>query len=57
MLGDDVLVAPVIEDGARARSLRLPDGKWEYVDGTVYTGGMVQVSAPMNVLPYFVKIG
>lgn len=55
MLGDDVLVAPVIEDGARTRTLRLPNGKWEYVDGTVYTGGTVQVSAPMNVLPYFIK--
>ena len=55
MLGDDVLVAPVVEEGARTRTLRLPDGQWEYVDKTVYTGGVVQVSAPLDVLPYFVK--
>ena len=56
MLGDDVLVAPVVEAGAHTRTLRLPDGNWEYVDGTVYTGGTAQVSAPIDVLPYFVKI-
>ena len=56
MLGDDVLVAPVVEEGAQERTLRLPDGKWEYVDGTVYPGGTAQVSAPIDVLPYFVKI-
>ena len=56
MLGDDVLVAPVVEAGAHTRTLRLPDGNWEYVDGTVYPGGTAQVSAPIDVLPYFVKI-
>ena len=55
MLGEDVLVAPVVEEGARSRTLRLPDGVWEYADKTVYTGGVVQVPAPLHVLPYFVK--
>jgi alpha-glucosidase (family GH31 glycosyl hydrolase) len=55
MLGDDVLVAPVVENGARTRKVRLPDGEWEYVDGTVYHGGETEVPAPMDVLPCFVK--
>ena len=55
MLGDDVLVAPVVMAGARTRTVRLPEGEWEYVDGTIYHGGEVEVPAPMDVLPYFVK--
>ena len=55
MLGDDVLVAPVVNDGERTRRVRLPEGTWEYADGTVYCGGDVEVPAPMDVLPYFVK--
>lgn len=57
MLGDDLLAAPVLEEGMHTRTLRLPAGQWEYVDGTVYSGGTVQVAAPIDVLPYFVKIG
>ena len=57
MLGDDVLVAPVCEKGVRARTLRLPSGKWMYADGTIYEGGAeVTVDAPLNILPHFVKV-
>ena len=56
MLGNDILVAPVTSDGQRIRQVILPSGQWEYVDGTVYDGGCtVQVPAPMDVLPYFIK--
>ena len=56
MLGDDMLVAPATSDGQRIRQVILPCGQWEYVDGTVYDGGCsVQVPAPVDVLPYFIK--
>ncbi len=56
MIGSDLLCAPVIEEGAETRNVRLPKGTWRYVDGTVYSGGgTVEVPAPITVLPYFEK--
>jgi len=59
MLGDDYLVAPVVEKGAVTKTLRLPKGKWRYEpDGVIYDGEQeITVSAPLEVLPYFKKIG
>lgn len=57
MLGDEILCAPVVEDGAVTRNVKLPQGEWKYVDGTVYTGGQtVCVDAPLTILPYFERI-
>lgn len=36
MLGDSLLVAPVLTKGDRTRNVVLPTGRWKYVDGTVY---------------------
>ncbi len=56
MIGSDLLCAPVVEEGAETRLVRLPKGTWRYVDGTVYSGGgTVEVPAPITVLPYFEK--
>ncbi|MBQ3597415.1 MAG: glycoside hydrolase [Clostridia bacterium] len=59
MLGDDYLVAPVIRKGEYSRSVSLPNGKWKDMNtGKEYEGGFsVEVEAPINVLPYFKKIG
>ena len=56
MLGDRYLVAPVAVKGQTERTLTLPCGKWKYCDGTIYDGGEVTVSTPLEVLPYFEKI-
>lgn len=57
MLGSDVLVAPVMEQGAAQRLVTLPEGQWLYCDGKKYEGGQtVNVSAPIEILPYFTRI-
>lgn len=59
MLGDHVLVAPVIVQGQTARDIYLPKGKWE--DGNdaskVHNGPkwIMSYPAPLSVLPYFNK--
>ena len=59
MLGDKLLVAPVLYKGMRERSVILPSGcRWKYVpDGAEYEGGQtVRVGAPLEVLPYFERL-
>lgn len=59
MLGEKLLVAPVLEQGARMRDVALPSGcKWLYKPtGEVFGGGQtVRVSAPLAVLPYFERV-
>ena len=56
MLGECVLVAPVIEKGATKREVKLPKGTWSYLGKTDCEGGQtVMVDAPIDVLPYFFK--
>jgi alpha-glucosidase len=38
MLGDQILVAPVLEKGAHQRKIIMPNGKWKGFDGKVYQG-------------------
>jgi alpha-glucosidase len=61
MFGPDLLVAPVIEEGASERRIQLPahDGGWyDWHDGQNYSGGRtVQVTAPLGRLPLFVRAG
>ena len=56
MLGSRYLVAPVLQKGARERTLVLPEGRWRYVDGTVCEGGTVTVAADIDTLPFFEKM-
>lgn len=56
MLGDGILVAPVVEKGSRKRSVVLPKGMWKADDGTSYKGNRtVEIEVPLNRLPYFTK--
>jgi len=58
MFGSDYLVAPVLEMGARSRSVYLPEGKWQDVDtGVAYDGCQrVTVDAPIERMPVFKKV-
>jgi alpha-glucosidase len=57
MLGDDILVAPVVEEGAVTRDIYLPTGMWESHDGVNYIGPtrLTAYPAPLQTLPFFVK--
>jgi alpha-D-xyloside xylohydrolase len=58
ILGDDVLVAPVVEAGATARNVYFPEGCWEAATGERFTGPVgANIEAPLNVLPYFFRCG
>lgn len=58
LLGSEILVAPVVQQGARARDIYLPKGSW-HDDNTkkVHVGPkwLMSYPAPLNVLPYFVR--
>jgi alpha-glucosidase (family GH31 glycosyl hydrolase) len=57
VLGNDIIVAPVTEKGARSRKVLLPKGKWVSEDGLIYRGGKtIEVSVPLERLPYFKRI-
>ena len=56
MMGDFLLVAPVVEKGAMSRKVVIPPGKWLGDDGkTVIGPAEIEVSAPLSRLPHFVK--
>ena len=59
MLGRDVLVAPVVVPGARARRVYLPRGCWvDPRSGRRLTGpASRRVAAPLGRLPYFFRCG
>lgn len=60
--GRDVLVAPVLTEGARSRNVYLPGGsRWIDMNNTesVYAGGSTAAAypAPLGTLPVFVRAG
>jgi alpha-glucosidase (family GH31 glycosyl hydrolase) len=57
--GDAFLVSPVVEPGAREKTVYLPKGKWiDFWTDDVFTGGdSLRVSAPLDRMPLFVRAG
>ncbi|WP_419213597.1 glycoside hydrolase family 31 protein [Maribacter sp. X9] len=56
MLGDQILVAPVVQKGRRNRKVILPKGFWIDEKGVTFRGGRaIDIEVPMNRLPYFTK--
>lgn len=60
LIGDDLLVAPVIQEGARSRAIYLPPGTWRsYWDhAEVHQGAswLGDYPAPLDVLPLFERV-
>jgi alpha-D-xyloside xylohydrolase len=59
LLGDELLVAPVVERDARERIVPLPDGTWVhwFTGRTVEGAGQVAQSAPLGSLPLYLRAG
>ena len=57
LIGDDVLVAPVVVKGARSRRVYLPAGMWSEYNGEKHILGSrwVEVDAPLMKLPVFIR--
>lgn len=59
-MGEDVIVAPVLQKGKTSRNIYLPEGKWiDQNDGSTHQGPiwLTDYDAPLDVLPYFVRSG
>ena len=55
MLGEKILVAPVIKKGQTIRTVILPEGKWHGFDGKIYHGGKTyEIPVKLADLPCFI---
>ncbi|MEU7137392.1 glycoside hydrolase family 31 protein [Streptomyces sp. NPDC046261] len=59
LLGDSLLVAPVLEAGADRRAVRLPRGRWyDTATGRAHEGpGQVLLDAPLSRVPVLARAG
>jgi alpha-glucosidase len=59
MVGDALLVAPILQPSQTSRLVYLPQGTWyDYWTGKKYSGGtMTRVDAPLETVPMFVRAG
>jgi alpha-glucosidase len=54
LLGDNILVAPIIEKGLRFREVVFPVGTWQGDDGSVVIGPVKQkIEVPLERLPWY----
>ena len=58
LLGDDLLVAPLLEENETSREVYLPDGVWfDFFDGTEYSGNQTIAAGKDGKLPVFTRNG
>ncbi len=58
MMGDDLLVAPVVEEGVKTRKVVIPEGTWRADDNTIVVGPCtLEVATPLERLPFFERLG
>ena len=56
MIGNDILVAPVIEKGATTKAVKFPTGNWKDKDGKVYAGNCeTEIPVDLDTILYFTK--
>ncbi len=57
LVGESILVAPIVNQGQRARMVYLPQGEWiDYWSKKVHKGGQYIIKdAPLDTLPIFIK--
>ena len=59
LLGEHLLVAPVVEAGARSRAVLLPPGSWvDWWTGELHEGSRtIERAAPLELLPLYARAG
>jgi alpha-glucosidase (family GH31 glycosyl hydrolase) len=59
MLGEDIMLAPILKKNTRTRKVYLPQGKWfDYWSGHAYEGGQpLDIQVPVDYFPLFVRGG
>ncbi len=59
LLGDSVLVCPIVEEGMRKRNVILPKGYWyNFWDDALIEGGKeINLEAPLEQIPLLIKAG
>lgn len=56
LMGDRLLVAPQLDDGATSRTVEIPPGTWRADDGTVTVGpARLVIETPLGRLPHFTR--
>jgi alpha-glucosidase len=56
LLGGELLIAPILEDGKRSRLVRLPDDHWIHLfTGERFQGGDLEIEASIEEIPVFVR--
>ena len=57
MVGNEILVAPIVDENTYQRDIYLPVGSWIYSNGTEYKGPLRLTSfpAPIDIVPYFIR--
>ncbi|WP_141502126.1 glycoside hydrolase family 31 protein [Paenibacillus luteus] len=57
MVGESILVAPVVNKGQRTRSVQFPEGRWLGDDASEVEGPIqIEINAPLSRLPWYRKI-
>lgn len=58
MIGNNILVSPVLESGKTKKMVYLPSGKWYALNtNKIYKEGYHIIDAPLGICPAFVKMG
>ena len=58
MFGDDIIFAPIVEQGQTLKTVYIPDGEWILTkDKKVYTKGTYEIKAEINEFVAFVRKG
>ena len=57
LIGDSLLVAPILEENSFKRDIYLPSGNWIYENSSVFSGPVLlrNFDVPIDKIPYFFK--
>lgn len=56
LLGDAIMVAPILNPGQTSRDVHIPPGTWECLDGSVVNGpAIIKINAHLDELPLFIR--